>query len=169
MPFYFPTHATRLLGQWRCRYWGPVDKCLALSHRAGTVKLGVKYSPAGSRSIAVLIMCLVVQSCLALCDPVPCSPPGSSVHGVLQAKIVEWVAISFSRGSFWPRDVSPALQVDSLPLSHRGNLILGILIIQGILERYHKFQDKLTEETNGKKIPCYLLSTTQQRLDDWSQ
>ena len=39
-----------------------------------------------------------------LCDPVDCSLPGSSVHGILQARILEWVAISFSRGSSWPRD-----------------------------------------------------------------
>ena len=41
----------------------------------------------------------VTQSCPTLCDPVDCSPPGSSVHGILQARILEWVAISFSRGS----------------------------------------------------------------------
>ena len=39
------------------------------------------------------------QSCLTFCDPVDCSPPDSSVHGILQARILEWVAISFSRGS----------------------------------------------------------------------
>ena len=38
----------------------------------------------------------VAQSCLILCDPVDCSSPGSSVYGILQAKILEWVAISFS-------------------------------------------------------------------------
>ena len=43
---------------------------------------------------------LVTQSCPTLCDPTECSPPGSSVHGILQAKILEWVAISFSRVSF---------------------------------------------------------------------
>ena len=37
------------------------------------------------------------QSCLTLCNPVDCSPPGSSVRGILQARILEWVAISFSR------------------------------------------------------------------------
>ena len=47
---------------------------------------------------------LVTQSCLTLCDPMDCSLPGSSVHGILQATILEWVAIPFSRGSFWPRD-----------------------------------------------------------------
>ena len=46
----------------------------------------------------------VAQSCLTLCDPVDCSPPGSSVHGILQARILEWVAISFSRGSSQPKD-----------------------------------------------------------------
>ena len=46
----------------------------------------------------------VTQSCLTLCDPMDCSLPGSSVHGIFQARILEWVAISFSRGSSRPRD-----------------------------------------------------------------
>ena len=45
-----------------------------------------------------------LQSCLTLCDPMDCSPPGSSVHGIFQARTPEWVAISFSRGSSWTRD-----------------------------------------------------------------
>ena len=45
-----------------------------------------------------------LQSCLTLCDPVDCSPPGSSVHGIHQARMLEWVAISFSRGSSQPRN-----------------------------------------------------------------
>ena len=44
----------------------------------------------------------VTQSCLILCDPMDCSLPGSSVHGIFQARVLEWVAISFSRGSSWP-------------------------------------------------------------------
>ena len=46
----------------------------------------------------------VAQSCPTVCDPINRSPPGSSVHGIFQARILEWVAISFSRGSPWPRD-----------------------------------------------------------------
>ena len=46
----------------------------------------------------------VAQSCLTLCDPMNCNPPGFSVHGILQARILESVAIPFSRGSLWPRD-----------------------------------------------------------------
>ena len=48
----------------------------------------------------------VTQSCPTLCDPVDCSLLGSSVHGVFQARVLEWVAISFSRGSSRPRDLT---------------------------------------------------------------
>ena len=46
----------------------------------------------------------VAQSCPTLCDPMDCSLPGSSLHGILQASVPEWVAISLSRGSSRPRD-----------------------------------------------------------------
>ena len=46
----------------------------------------------------------VAQSCPTLCDLTDCGPPGSSVHGILQARILEWVAFPFSRGSSQPRD-----------------------------------------------------------------
>ena len=51
----------------------------------------------------------VAQSCLTLCDRMDYSPPGSSVHGILQAKILEWVAISFSRGIFLTQGSNPGL------------------------------------------------------------
>ena len=47
---------------------------------------------------------LVAQSYLTLCNPMDCSPPGSSVHGILQARILDWVAILFSKESSWPRN-----------------------------------------------------------------
>ena len=50
-----------------------------------------------------------VQSCWTLCDSMDCSPPGSSVLGILQARVLEWVAIPFSRGSSRPRDQTPGL------------------------------------------------------------
>ena len=60
---------------------------------------------------------LVAQSCLTLFDPMDCSPSGSSIHGILQARILEWVAMPFSRGSSHPgiEPRSPILQADSLP------------------------------------------------------
>ena len=48
--------------------------------------------------------CFVAKSCPTFCDPMDCSPPGSSLHGISQARILEWVAISFCRGSSRPRD-----------------------------------------------------------------
>ena len=59
---------------------------------------------------------LVTKSYPTLRNPVDCSLPGSSVHGILQARLLEWVAIPFSRGSSQPRDQTtvPALQADSL-------------------------------------------------------
>ena len=70
----------------------------------------------------ILIPC--TQSCLTLCNPIGCSLPGSSVHRIFQARILEWVAISFSRGASKPRDqiVSSGWQVDSLPLAPPGKL-----------------------------------------------
>ena len=70
---------------------------------------------------------LSFQLCLTLCDTMSCSPPGSSVHGILQARILEWVAMSSSRGSSQPRDptrVSCLLhwQAGSLPLMPPGKI-----------------------------------------------
>ena len=58
-----------------------------------------------------------------LCDPRDCSPPGSSVHGILQGRVLEWVTISSCRGSSRPglEPGSPVLQADSLLLSHHGS------------------------------------------------
>ena len=50
------------------------------------------------------VLAKLPQSCLTLCNPMDCTLPGSSVHGILRARILEWVAISFSRGSSQPRD-----------------------------------------------------------------
>ena len=50
------------------------------------------------------LSCPVAQLCLTVCDPTDCNLPGSSVHGILQARVLEWVAISYFQGSFQPRD-----------------------------------------------------------------
>ena len=50
------------------------------------------------------VLAKLLQSCLTLCNPMDCSLPGSSVHGILQARILEWVASPSSKGSSWPRD-----------------------------------------------------------------
>ena len=63
--------------------------------------LGLKLRRAQSEKVVVVI---VTQLGLTLCDPMDCSPPGSFVHGISQARMLEWVAISFSRGSSQPKD-----------------------------------------------------------------
>ena len=55
-----------------------------------------------------IVKVLVAQSCPTLCNPMDCSLPGSSVHGILQARTLEWVAICFARGSSQPR-IEPGL------------------------------------------------------------
>ena len=70
-------------------------------------------------------MCLATWLCLTLCSPLDYSPPGSSVHRIFQGRILESVAISFSRRSSRSRDkprspVSPPLQADSLPTKPLG-------------------------------------------------
>ena len=64
----------------------------------------------------------LLQLCLTHCDPMDCSPPGSSVHGILQARTLEWIAMSPpgdlpDPGIESMSPAAPALQVDSLPLS----------------------------------------------------
>ena len=54
--------------------------------------------------VCVCVCVLVAQSYLTLYDPMDCNPPGSSVNGILQARILEWGAIPFPRESPWPRD-----------------------------------------------------------------
>ena len=67
----------------------------------------------------VLCCAKLLQSCPTVCNHLGCSPPGSSVHGILQARVLEWVAVSFSRGSSLPRDGTQVSywQLGSLPLA----------------------------------------------------
>ena len=72
-----------------------------------------------------MYLCMHAQSCLTLCDPMDCSLPGSSPRGIFQARILEWVAISFSWQSsrYGIKPVfpgSPALQAGSIPLEPLG-------------------------------------------------
>ena len=67
--------------------------------------------------IACMYACSIAQLCLTLCNPMDCSLPDSSTHGILKTTILEWVTIPFSRVSSQPGDGtgSPTVQVDSLP------------------------------------------------------
>ena len=69
---------------------------------------------------------LVTQSCLTLCNPIDCSLPDYGVHGILQARVLEWAAIPFFRGSSKPRNQTQISHIAGryfYQLNHQGNLI----------------------------------------------
>ena len=94
------------------------------------------------------MLCLVAQL-QTLCDPMDCSLPGSSVHGLLQARILEWVAFPFSRGSSQPgiEPRSPTLQANFLPSELPGKPkytgVGSLTLLQGIF---------LTQESNQRHL-----------------
>ena len=83
------------------------------------------YHPSAPEHLKAIYIPIVwyAQSCPTLCNPTDCGPPGSSVHGIFQARILEWVAICSSRGSSPPRDWThfccvSCIAEDCLLLSH---------------------------------------------------
>ena len=78
----------------------------------------------GTTYVLSLVKVKITQSCLTLCNSMDCSLPGSSFHGILQASILEWIAIPFSKGIFPTQELNPALQHCRkilYPLSHQGS------------------------------------------------
>ena len=71
----------------------PGSQCRGPKLLSHMPQLEIPYATTKTQCVRVL----VAQLCLTLCDPMDCSPPGSSVHGISQARILEWVAISFSK------------------------------------------------------------------------
>ena len=101
----------------------------------------------------------VAQSCPTLCDPMDCSPPGSSVHGIFQVRILEWVAISFSRGSFQPRDWTRVSHNVGRCFTIWANALLLLLL----LSRFSRVQ--LCAESAAHQAP---LSLGFSRQEHWS-
>ena len=81
----------------------------------------------------IVVVVLVAQSCSTLCSPMDCSPPDSSVHGILQARILEWVCHALTPGDLPDLGIkpgSPALQADSLPSELQGSPSSYIQIVE---------------------------------------
>ena len=101
--------------------WASTDKYSAkyfisdIKRSRGQIKSSFKF-------FASSHTCSVAHSCLTLCDPMDCNPPGSSVYRNSQARILEWVAISSSRGSSWPGDWTCMSFVGRQVLYHCTNL-----------------------------------------------
>ena len=135
----------------RCRQWGTLLGSLALEH---------------SSYHSVLCYAKSLQSCPTLCDPMDCSPPDSSVQGILQVRILEWVAISSSRGSSRPRDwtgISCVGRWILLPLSH----LLGrrkIIWFLQVTHRMNKYTRKWVHWDQSKDQRTH-LSTEEKKKD----
>jgi len=85
---------------------------------------------AGSQNRYAWASCVYLQLCPILCDPLDCSLPGPSIHGFSQVRVLEWVAITFSRGSSRPRDLTFVSWVSYI-LYHRATWeALGVRITQ---------------------------------------
>ena len=95
--------------------------------------------------------CLVVQSCLTLCGPMDCSPPGSSVHGISQARILEWVAISSSRGSSQSMYFLKHSSSQSRFFSNRLNLSLSNPGVLSFVLIFNKNSNSLRNSTKAKE------------------
>ena len=106
-------------------------------------------------SISIFQCCyLVIKSCLTLSDPMDRSPPGSSAHGILQARVLEWVAISFSTESSWPKDQTHT--------SHIGRQVL----YHWTTKKVHIFHYFTLKEIQRKKVK--LLSHVQLFVTPWA-
>ena len=119
-----------------------------------------------------------LQSCPTLCDPIDGSPPGSPVPGILQARILEWVAIPFSRGSSQPRNQT---QVSSIPggfFSHIGHfrvlsriscathqVLVGYLFYVLLLSHFSRVRSCATPQTAAHQAPPSLGFS---RQEHWS-
>ena len=98
-----------------------------LSYQGSLNLLGTSLNSSGVEQLFIWIS-EVAQSCPTLCNPMDCSLPGSSIHRIFQAGVLEWVATAFSRDLPDPgiepmspvAPAAPALQADSLPLNHWG-------------------------------------------------
>ena len=105
-------------GAWWAAIYGVTQSWTPLKRLSSSSSLFANTLFTSSSPFCVLSVCSVTHSCPALCNPMDCSPLRSSVHGILQPRILEWVAISFSRGSSQPRDRTHVSCIDRQVLYH---------------------------------------------------
>ena len=105
---------------------------------------------------------LVAQLCPTLCHPMDCSPPGSSVHGIFQARILEWVVISFSKGSSWPMDRTHVSCIGRQILHHWTTWeALCLAQFSSVAQSYLTLCDTMDYSTPGFPVHHQLLELAQ--------
>ena len=108
--------------------------------------------------ICMSVLCACAKSlqlCPILCDTKDCSPPGSSVHGILEARILEWVAIPFSRGSSWPSDWTQVFRIAG-----------RFFTFWATMESHHHFTNNEVEAQRGNVSEVTQLCPRRTRI--WS-
>ena len=142
-----------------CRWGGTLDfMCWVIGPRhrkmgmwsKGKVSVWISYVLCIIQLYACV--CVVSQLCPTLCDSMDCSPPGSSVHGLLQARILEWVAISSFRESPWPRDwthISCVSCIGITLLKTKKTLCPGTVLISSVWELIY---NNYFYYTNGETV-----------------
>ena len=128
-------NTSRFIYKWKRwdsdRRWEGHEKGPRLKARQCWIPLGACHAP----DYILNAVFSVAQSCPTLCDPMDCSPPGSSVHGILQARKLEWVAVPSSQGSSWPSDQTQVAYVSCI-----GRHVLNQLSnLESTLNALHSF------------------------------
>ena len=101
----------------------------------------------------VKVKVLVIQLCSTVCNPKDCRLPGSTVHGILQARILEWVTVPFSRGSSWPMNQTWVPHIAS------GDVLLASFTIWATRE--------IPIGRNGHSLKEIISEQVQQKLPNW--
>ena len=99
----------------------------------------------------------VAQLCPILCDPTNCSLAGSSFHGILQARILEWVTIPFSRGSFRPANPTLVSCIGRQILYNLSHQASYLAILQSKIKSLNNSNKTLVGEGNGNPLQCSCL------------
>ena len=111
----------------------------------------------------------IAQSCLTLQDPMDCSPPGSSVHRIFQARILEWVAISFSRESSQTRDQTCVSYVSCFGRQNLYHVLLGSPSSKPILKIDLLVESSYLQSVQLKCLPTRQLVTDSKEIHTGSQ
>ena len=118
---------------------------------------------AGGFFISICCYCLVAKSCQTLCNPMNCSLPGFSVHGILQARILKWVDISFSRGSSQPRDQTHVSCLGRRSLYHWANREA----LSGIFLSLKKWNNAICSSMDGPRDYHIERRTLEEDIYHW--
>ena len=127
-------------------------------HGSVSLQLGLGSATAPRHGNPETAFFFCAQSCPTLCDPMDCNPPGSSVHGIFQARILGWTAISSSRGSSQPRDWTQVFQIAGRffttkpPISCSRHPYTWEIFLQQIAEPQKAFHPSLSLHKQGDRL-----------------